>query len=306
MLNILVTGGAGYVGSVLCDLLSQNKDYNVTCYDNFMWNNVGSVQNLLNRPNFDIIKGDVRNISSDLLNSQNVIMHLAAWVGAPLCNKDEKQACEVNYRATLDIVEKTNKDIQIIYPNTNSGYGIGGEEKCTEETPLNPISIYGKTKSDGEKAVLDRGNSVSFRLATVFGVSGRPRMDLMVNDFIFQLYFKGQMTIFEPHFRRNFVGVKDIARAFVWAINREGVYNLGLDEANCTKLELAQKLLIVNPNAQINIGQGKDPDKRDYIVSSEKIMNMGFKFKENLETNALQVKKLCQLYGYKISEFRNY
>ena len=304
-MRILITGVGGYIGSVLADKLTRNNDYKVHGIDKFIYNNEKSVLPLLNRPNFSVEKKDVRELGEEDLKYE-VIIHLAALVGAPLCEEHPNEAKSVNYLATKRICELSSGYTQILYPNTNSGYGVASEI-CTEESPLKPISVYGVTKCEGEKAVLDRGHSTSFRLATVFGVSPRMRMDLMVNRFVAEMYFKGHLTIFEPHFKRNFIGINDVASAFTWGIGLEGVYNVGLDSANCTKIELANLVRdTVNPHGTVTIGTGKDPDKRDYNVSSAKLVNTGFKFNDKLDLAMLRLKTVCNLTGYKIMNEGNY
>lgn len=293
---ILVTGAAGFIGSTLVDILS--KSHQVVGIDNFTYHNQYSIQGFLSRPNFQFLKTDVRDINSyrHLLDKSHTVIHLSALVGASICDKNPTEAREINLDATVRLTEAFKG--KIIYANTNSGYGASDEEICTEESPIKPVSLYGQTKLEAEKYVLDAGG-VSFRLATVFGPSFRQRMDLMVNDFVSKLYFNGGITLFEPHFRRNFVHVKDVCQALMMGLDPDlaGVYNVGLDSANCTKIELAKKVAeIVNPKAVIQVGQGKDPDKRNYNVSSQKLIGKGFRANHSLETGISQVKTLCTIY----------
>lgn len=295
-MNLLITGSCGFVGSKLTKFILDNYFINVYGVDNLMWvQSKDALKVLQNYPNFHFIKTDVRDISlyRDVIDSADVIFPLAALVGYPLCDKHPKDAEEINSLAVKNLVARLSRHQRILYANSNSGYGIGGEAECTEESPLNPISIYGKTKCDGEKAILDHENSMSLRLATVFGVSHRMRFDLMVNNFIERLHDSETLEIYEPHFRRNFVGIDDVIRAFsrfgFWS-DATGVYNLGNPELNMTKLQLAERLIsILGLNRAILPANKNDPDKRDYVVSNAKILATGFKFKQNLENIAQAV-----------------
>lgn len=300
MINIVVTGCCGYIGSVLTNKLLTNKDYNVIGVDNLIYNNHASLLSWLDKPNFTFYQCDVNEIPHKPLASAAVLIHLAAVVGAGACDKDPERAKHTNVDGTAKIVADLNKHAKLIYLNTNSGYGVGGEGKCTEESPLNPVSLYGQTKVDAESLVLGRSNSTSLRLATVFGISPRPRMDLMVNSFVWKTQFTRELQIFEPHFRRNFVSIQDVCRAIFWCFNPalKGIFNVGLDEANMTKIELANYVnKLVGNNCKISIGEGKDPDKRDYVVSSDKIMTTGFKFQHSLQEGILQVARYNLIYG---------
>ncbi|MBN1384027.1 MAG: NAD-dependent epimerase/dehydratase [Elusimicrobia bacterium] len=300
--NILVTGGAGYIGSVLVPKLLElgNK---VTVLDNFMYSQ-NSLAECCHYENFEIIRGDVRDekLLKSALKNKDIIIPLAALVGAPLCNNDKTGAKTINTDAIKLIADSTDKNQKIIYPTTNSGYGIGQKGKyCTEETPLKPISLYGTTKTEAEKIILNRGNAVTFRLATAFGMSPRMRLDLLVNDFVYRAVNDRFIVIFEGHFKRNFIHIRDIARAFVHTIEnfekmKNECYNVGLSDANLSKLELCARIKKHLPDfVYLEATVGEDTDKRDYIVSNEKIEKTGFKPEFSLDTG---IKELIK--GYKI------
>jgi len=294
-MNILVTGGAGYIGSVLIPELLK-KNYNVTVIDNYFFSQ-STLKNIkLN--NFSLIKGDVRDLIliNQIIKKFDIIIPLAALVGAPLCDLKKKEASEVNFESIVSMKKLLSKDQQIILPVTNSGYGIGKEgELCTESSPLNPISLYGKTKVAAEKEIMDRENSISFRLATVFGMSDRMRIDLLVNHFIYKALKDKKIKIFEGHFKRNYVHIGDIARVFLFAIEnfqslKNNTYNFGLENANLSKIELANKIkTFLNDFEILESNEGKDPDKRNYIVSNKKILSSGFKFKNSLDNGIPEV-----------------
>lgn len=282
--NILITGGAGYIGSYLSTYLI-NKGYMVTVIDALKYSKT-SLSHLYLNKNFKFINSDVRNkkLMREMLNKNDIIIPLAALVGAPLCEKHKKLATEINLKNVEFIVNNLNKKKIILYPTTNSGYGIGAKNKyCDENSPLNPISLYGRTKVQAESLVSDFKNSVSFRLATVFGISYRMRSDLLVNNFIFRAIKFKKLDLFEPYFRRNFIHIHDVARAFHFSIKnfhkmKGEVYNLGLSNANLSKLMLAQKIKKQLKYLKIKIIKNrKDPDKRDYFVSNKKIEKKGFK-----------------------------
>jgi len=300
--NVLVTGGAGYVGSVLVPELLR-AGYKVTALDNFMYRQ-DSLLECTAFENFDIVRGDARdeNVLEKLLPKADYIIPLAALVGAPLCNRDKIGAITTNRDAVASITKLASKEQRIIIPTTNSGYGIGQKGAyCTEESPLNPITLYGKLKMDAEKIVLDRGNSISFRLATVFGMSPRMRIDLLVNDFTYRAVRDKFVVVFEGHFKRNYIHVRDVSRVFMHAIEnfakmKNEVYNVGLSEANISKLELCAKIKEqIADFVYLESPVGEDPDKRDYIVSNEKIEKTGFKPMYCLEKGIRELIK-----GYKI------
>lgn len=300
--NILVTGGAGYIGSILVPELLKSG-HNVTVLDNFIFGQNSLIECCIYE-NFDVIKGDARdeNILKPLLQKPDYIIPLAALVGAPLCSRDKIGTVTTIRDAAASLVKLASKEQKIIIPTTNSGYGIGQKGVyCTEETPLKPISLYGKAKVEAEKIVLDRGNAISFRLATVFGMSPRMRIDLLVNDFTYRAVKDRFVVIFEGHFKRNYVHIRDVARAFIHAIDNFNImknepYNVGLSDANLSKLELCVKIKEQVPDfVYLESPVGEDPDKRDYIVSNEKIEKTGFKPIYSLERG---IKELIK--GYRI------
>ncbi len=284
MSKILVTGGAGYLGSILVPTLLRDG-HEVTVVDRFPQTSDVSLQECCVFDGFKPIKADCRDtrLLDDLVPKHDVLIPLAALVGAPLCKEDEIAATSTNRDAVIDIVKRASKDQQIIYPTTNSGYGIGGgSDMCTEDSPLNPLSLYGTTKVEAEKAVLDSGNGVTLRLATVFGMAPRMRLDLLVNDFTFRAVKDRALVIFEGHFRRNFIHVRDITKAFKHVMDNyetmnNEAYNVGLSSANLTKIQLCEAIQKHVPNfTWLEAPIGEDPDKRDYIVSNAKIEATGF------------------------------
>ena len=290
MKKILITGGAGYIGSMLSTELV-NQGYKVTVLDLLKYNK-NSLSHLYFHGNFKFIYGDARNkkIMKNLIRQNEFIIPLAGLVGAPLCDKFKKDAISTNFKAIKMIKELVNKKHKVIYMTTNSGYGIGEKNKfCDENTPLKPISLYGKTKCDAETEMNKFKNSICFRLATVFGNSYRMRSDLLVNNFVFRAVINKKLDIFEPYFRRNFIHVKDVVKGIIFSINnfkklKSNIYNLGLSNANISKIMLAKKIKKQHPVTKIKIiTNKKDPDKRDYFVSNKKIEKKGFKAKIRLE-----------------------
>ena len=284
MSRILVTGGAGYVGSTLVPVLL-NQDYAVTVLDSLIFNQP-SLLDCCAYKNFEFIQGDIcdYDLVNSLISESDIVIPLAAIVGAPACKRNPSLTRLVNYDAQMNIVNNISADQRVLFPTTNSGYGIGEKDNyCTEESPLRPISEYGRTKVEVEKALLDGGSAITFRLATVFGMSPRMRMDLLVNDFVYRAVKDKAIVIFEEHFRRNYIHVRDVAGAFLFGIeNYEKMkgepYNVGLSSANLTKRQLAEKIKEYVPELYIHSAEiGEDPDKRDYIVSNEKIESLGWK-----------------------------
>ena len=281
--KIVVTGGAGYIGSILVPVLLK-KVYRVTVLDSLIFNQP-SLLDCCADPNFDFVKGDIcdHELVNGLLSKADIVIPLAAIVGAPACKRNPSLTRLVNYDAQMNIVNNVSADQRVLFPTTNSGYGIGEKDNyCTEESPLRPISEYGRTKVEVEKALLDGGSAITFRLATVFGMSPRMRMDLLVNDFVYRAVKDKAIVIFEEHFRRNYIHVRDVAGAFLFGIeNYEKMkgepYNVGLSSANLTKRQLAEKIKEYVPELYIHSAEiGEDPDKRDYIVSNEKIESLGW------------------------------
>ena len=288
-MKILVTGGAGYLGSVLVPTLLQ-EGHEVTVLDSFLYHQA-SLLEVCHHPGLTILRGDVRDerLLSKALASADVILPLACLTGAPLCERDPVQARQVNLEAVLAILKGRRRGQRVIFPTTNSGYGVGQEGiHCTEETPLRPISTYGRLKVEAEKAVLEAGDSVTLRLATAFGVSPRMRLDLLVNDFVYRAVTDGCLILFQAHFKRNFIHVRDIARAFLHVMkNFEKMkgqpYNVGLSDANLSKKELCEEIKKQIPRFYFTEAEvGEDPDQRNYIVSNEKIERSGFNPKVSL------------------------
>lgn len=283
-LNILVTGGAGYIGSILVPALLQ-AGHRVTVLDNFLFRQ-SPLAHVCADPNFDVVRGDARSeaVLTPLVKDADLVIPLAALVGAPLCDADTLAAASTNRDAVLTLIRLLSRDQRIMMPVTNSGYGIGETGRfCTEETPLRPISLYGRTKVEAEGAVLERGNALSFRLATVFGMAPRMRVDLLVNDFVYRAVHDRAVVLFEPHFKRNYIHIRDVARAFLHGIAnfeamRDRPYNVGLSDANLSKWELCETIRRHLPGfVFLEAPIGEDPDKRDYIVSNERIEATGYK-----------------------------
>ncbi len=282
--NILVTGGAGYLGSILVPALLE-AEHSVTVIDNFMYGQ-NSLAHVCFHPYFKIVRGDVRSESTmkALLKKTDIVIPLAALVGAPLCDQDTLAATSINRDAIIMMIKLMSREQRILIPTTNSGYGIGQKGKfCTEKSPLRPISLYGRLKVEAEDAVLRRKNSISFRLATVFGMSPRMRIDLLVNDFTYRAVNDRFIVLFESHAKRNYIHVRDVARVFLHGIDRFDsmcgqAFNVGLSDANVSKKELCERIKKQVPKFSVEEAEyGEDVDKRDYIVSNEKIEKAGFK-----------------------------
>ena len=301
-MKILVTGGAGYIGSVLVpDLLAH--DHEVTVIDNFLYNQT-SLLDCCNHKSLKIMRGDARDkeLLKRELKSVDYIFPLACLTGAPLCAQRPIEAQSINYDAIKMILGLRSKEQRIIFPTTNSGYGIGQKGiYCTEETPLNPVSLYGKLKVEIEKILLEAGNCITLRLATVFGISSRMRLDLLVNDFVFRAVTDRVVVLFEAHFKRNYIHVRDVSKAFRHCLAnfnkmKDQPYNVGLSDANISKMELCQEIKKHLPEFHIIESEiGTDPDKRDYIVSNEKIESTGFHPDVSLEEGITELIK-----GYQI------
>ena len=304
MTKILITGGAGYLGSVITELLLQDWR-EITILDNMMYNQT-SLINFSHYDNFKFINGDVRDkeLLKELVLQNDVIIPLAAIVGFPACERDKELATQINYehvKFVCDIANENNK--KVVYPNTNSGYGIGENGECTEESPLNPISHYGKTKVEAEKEVLAIGG-ISLRLATVFGTSPRMRMDLLVNEFVYKALTDKSIVLFEKKFVRNFIHIRDVALVFRKMINQYEqwsgmVFNVGLSEANLTKQQLCEAIQEQVPSFQIFYNDNyEDPDKRDYIVSNALLESCGWRPRYTLEKG---IEELIKTYTIMIS-----
>ncbi len=294
--RVLITGGAGYIGSVLVPLLLQ-KGFAVTVIDNLFYRQ-SSLLSCFTNPQFRFIQGDACNESllQQEIKKADIIIPLAAIVGAPACDRAPLLATQLNYSAIVALLKHASAAQLILYPNTNSGYGIGEKtDFCTETSPLNPISLYGKLKVQAEEILLGSGQGVAFRLATVFGVSPRMRLDLLVNDFTFRACQDRFLVLFEEHFRRNFIHVRDVAFAFCFGIENYAkmkgqAYNVGLSSANLSKRQLAEKIKTYVPELYIHSASvGEDPDKRDYIVSNEKLESLGWRPQVTLDEGIREI-----------------
>tara|TARA_B100000900_G_C20579642_1_gene716919 strand:+ start:595 stop:1530 length:936 start_codon:yes stop_codon:yes gene_type:complete len=300
--KILITGGAGYIGSVLTPLLL-SEGYSVTVIDKLSYER-NSLLACCKYDEFKFVEGDINNINTieNIINNYDIVIPLAAIVGAPASEKNTSLSRKTNLDSIKDLIKLMSPLQRMIYPTTNSGYGIGKQDQyCTEETPLNPISEYGRNKVEAEKIILDRKNSISFRLATVFGVSPRMRTDLLVNDFTLKAVKDGYIVLFQENFKRNYIHINDVADVFLYSIKnfermKDNTYNIGLEDTNISKLELAQRIKKFLPNFSIHCAEiGEDPDKRDYIVSNKKILSTGWKTQWSLDDGIQQLIKCYKL-----------
>ena len=282
--NVLVTGGAGYLGSTMVPDLLQ-LGHRITVLDNFMYKQA-SLNHVCHHQNFSVVKGDIRieSVIAPLIKKADIVIPLAALVGAPMCSQDPVGATTINHDAIALMLKLLSKQQMVLMPTTNSAYGTGDKNNfCTEESPLNPISLYAKEKVGIEKELLQRENAISFRLATVFGMSPRMRIDLLVNDFAYRAVHDRFVVLFESSFKRNYVHVRDVSRVFQHAIEhfdkmKGQIYNVGLSDANVSKRELCEHIQKqVADFVFLDAPVGKDPDQRNYIVSNAKIEATGFK-----------------------------
>jgi len=304
--NILVTGGAGYIGSTLVpDLLS--KKHKVTVIDNFMYDQTSLATSIRDR-NLEIIFGDVRDESlmKKLISKADIIIPLAAIVGAPACDKDPVTAQSINKDSILWLLKQVSKSQQVIMPTTNSAYGSGDKNNfCDENSPLNPLSLYARDKVVVEKSLLEHENSTSFRLATVFGISPRMRLDLLVNNFTLRAITDGFVIVFEGHFKRNYIHILDVVQAFNLAIEKKDqfkgeIFNVGLSQANISKIELCQEIKKIVPDFLfLEAPLGKDPDQRNYIVSNKKIEALGFSPAVSLQEGLNELVKGLKMFNHK-------
>ena len=309
--NVLVTGGAGYIGSVLVPELLR-AGHEVTVVDNFLYGQTS----LLDSAHFKtltVVRGDARDegLMKKHIAGKDFIIPLACIVGAPACDADPVAATTINHDAVLMILKLRKPNQKIIFPNTNSGYGRmqEGVAYCDETSPLDPVSLYGQLKVEAEKALLAAGNAVTLRLATVFGASPRMRMDLLVNDFVYRAVIDHTAVLFEPHFKRNYIHVRDVARAFMHTMDhfdemKNQTYNVGLSEANLSKSELCAEIKKQVPHfVYVESAIGKDPDKRNYVVSNAKIEKTGFRPQVTLTDGIAELIKVYQI--VRRNEFMN-
>jgi len=304
-LKILVTGGAGYIGSILVpDLL--NRGHSVTVIDNLMYGQT-SLAAIISNPKLELVYGDVRDESlmRKHLKNADVIIPLAAIVGAPACDSDPILASSINKEAIYWMLKNISANQRVVMPTTNSAYGSGDKNNhCDENSPLNPLSLYARDKVAVEIELMQKPNATSFRLATVFGISPRMRLDLLVNNFTFRAVTDGFIVVFEGHFKRNYIHVRDVSNAFQLAIDNperfEGeIFNVGLSEANISKIELCQRIKNLSPTfTYIESEIGSDPDKRNYVVSNEKIEKIGFKTQINLDAGIQELIKGLPMFNH--------
>ncbi len=301
-IHVLVTGAAGYLGAVMVPHLLE-EGYQVTALDNFMFKQTSLLSNCPH-PNFSVVRGDVRDrgLMKTLLREADVIIPLACLTGAPLCAQQPEAARSIIVDAIEMMLDLRSDAQRILYPTTNSGYGIGEEGlECTEESPLRPISLYGRLKCEAEDRILNAGNSLTYRLATVFGTSPRMRLDLLVNDFTWRAVKDGFLVLFEAHFKRNYIHIQDIARVFLQGIEKfddmQGrTYNVGLSSANLSKYELCLEIQKLIPNFYFTeAAVGKDPDQRNYIVSNERIEATGFRPEKSIADG---IRELIKAYTF--------
>ncbi len=301
-MKILITGGAGYIGSVMVPMLLE-AGHEVTVIDNFMYQQTSLLDSCYHK-NFTFYRGDARDkrLVSECVKKADAIFPLACFTGAPLCDKFPEEAKAVSLDAVKMILELRSPSQRMIYPTTNSGYGIGEKDKyCDETTPLRPVSLYGRLKVEAEQAILQSKNSVTLRLATAFGASPRMRLDLLVNDFVYRAVHDGFVVLFEAHFKRNYIHVRDIVRAFIHALEnfermKNEPYNVGLSDCNISKKELCEEIKKQVPKFYfIESEIGEDPDKRDYIVSNAKIEKTGYQPKFTLEFGITELIKAYQM-----------
>jgi len=309
-MKILITGGGGYIGSILVPALLQ-ENYGVTVIDSFMYGQA-SLLDACNNKKLNIIRSDARDktVMERELKNADVVIPLACLTGAPLCAQKPEEAKSVIFDAVKLITSSISQNQMILYPTTNSGYGVGEKDiYCTEESPLRPVSLYGRLKVDAEKAVLESGCGTTFRLATAFGISPRMRLDLLVNDFVYRAVNDRFLVLFEAHFKRNYIHVRDVARAFIHGIKNHNTmknqtYNVGLSDANLSKWELCEEIKKQLPDFYfIEATIGKDPDQRNYIVSNDKIEKTGYKPQVSLHEGITELIKGYQI--IKRTQFSN-
>lgn len=305
-MKVLITGGAGYIGSLLSELLLRNN-LHVTIVDNFLYSE-NSLSNITHYKKLDILKTDFRNFKNykKNLSQSDVIIPLAGMVGAPLCNQNPHEALSINKENQIKLFKFISKNQIILMPTTNSAYGTNTKGICDENSKLNPISTYAKHKVDVEKALMKQKNWVSLRLATVFGISPRMRTDLLVNDFVQRAFYDRFIVLFESHFKRNYIHVRDVCRVFLHCIKNldkcnNNIFNVGLSSANLSKLELCKEIK-KKINFEIILNEiKKDPDQRNYIVSNKKLEKTGFKAKYSLQDGISEL-----INGYKCMKYKKH
>lgn len=302
--KVFITGGAGYIGTSLIPLLLE-RQYEVTVYDSLMFNNGDKLLPFFQYENFNFVRGDIMDKEklSKCIADADIVIHLAALVGFPICReKGEEFSHRINVVGTQNVIQSMSPNQYLLFGSTGSNYG---EVKgiCTEETPLNPLSIYGKTKTQAEKLVMERSNSTAFRFATAFGVSPRLRLDLLINDLTYRAIKEGYSVIYEPHFLRTFIHVRDIARSFIFAIDNQekmqnNVYNIGCSEMNYSKKEVCEIIKRHVPSCEFNYsGTGEDEDKRNYQVCYDKINNLGYTISVGIDQGIAELIKALQVVG---------
>jgi nucleoside-diphosphate-sugar epimerase len=307
MTRILVTGGAGYIGSVLVPNLLA-RGYQVTVVDNFMYKQTGLAASVRDK-NLSLVFGDVRDetLMKEQIAKSDVIIPLAAIVGAPACDLDPTAAQSINKDSILWLLKQISPSQRIIMPTTNSAYGSGGKDNfCDENSALNPLSLYARDKVIVEEELMELPCATSFRLATVFGISPRMRLDLLVNNFTYRAITDGFVVVFEGHFKRNYIHLLDVVQAFNLALENESkfmgeIFNVGLTEANISKIELCKKIQEIVPNfTYLEAPLGKDPDQRNYLVSNSKIESRGFKPTVSLDSGLRELVKGLEIFNHKL------
>ncbi len=302
-MKVLITGGAGYVGTSLIPQLLE-KNFKVHVFDNLMFGG-DAIFPFFRNPNFSFTKGDIRDFNAlkKVAADADIVIHLAAIVGYPACRKDPDLAESVNVTGTKNVISVTSNNQLLIYGSTGSNYG-SIDEICTEETPLNPLSLYGQTKTLAEKMLLEERNTIAWRFATAFGVSPRLRLDLLVNDFTYKAVKEGYLVVYEKHFMRTFIHVHDMGRAFLFGIENQdkmvnNVYNVGSEKMNYSK-EAICELIKKQTNVYVHYADvGEDADKRDYVVSYDKIKKLGFDTTITVEDGIKELAKVCSAVDFK-------
>ena len=305
MIKILITGGAGYIGSILIPLLLE-QNYTVTVYDSLLYGG-SSLLPFISNNIFSFIKGNIRNkeLLNNAIKKNDVIIHLAAIAGLPACNKNKELVYSTNVKGTENVMNSLSQNQRLIHASTVSNYGSSTGDRCDENTALKPISFYGRTKTEAEKIVLDFQNTICLRFATAFGVSPRMRLDLLINDFVYQAFVNKYLILFEKKYKRTFIHVQDISRSILFAINnfekmKHSILNIDDNSNNYSKEEIALKIK-KRINYYLHFADiGEDEDKRNYSVSYEKINSLGFKTKKTVDEGIDELIKAC-----KILEFRH-